>query len=204
MWDAEGAGCKETEPHPTNIGGYSGMFHTQPTENIAHGFWTSTTVKHTIFLWSDAAATIYFTAWFVQLLFEGSVYFFINDSWIGYKWVRRWWLLDTVSSTRSLSVLLSAVGTTRTTQTVLALAWWPLSEIIRTCVRVPRLLAAATIQGQHLFHSRASGCAATIWGQPLIKGGAYLKKYGSCMYMCVDVCSYSVSPCTNNQWTTSS
>ena len=32
-------------------------------------------------------------------------------------------VLDTVSSTRSLSVLLSAVGTTRTTQIVLALAW---------------------------------------------------------------------------------
>ena len=40
--------------------------------------------KITVFLRSDAAATIYFTARFVRLLFEGSVYFYgkpgdIND-----------------------------------------------------------------------------------------------------------------------------
>ena len=45
---------------------------------------------HTVFLRSDAAATSYFAAHFVRLLFEGSVYFFgkpgdINDGWIGYK-----------------------------------------------------------------------------------------------------------------------
>ena len=62
--------------------------------------------------------------------------------------------LDAVSNMHSLSVLLSAVGTTRTTQTVLALAWRPSSEIIRTHVRVPGLLAAATIYGSHYIHPR--------------------------------------------------
>ena len=99
-----------------------------------------------------------------QLLFKGgyysrvafTLYFLgksgdINGGWIRYVRVRRWWLLDTVSSTRSLSVLLSAVGMTRTTQTVLVLAWWLSSEIICSCVRVPRLLATATIRGQRWF-----------------------------------------------------
>ena len=54
-------------------------------------------------------------------------------------------------STCSLSVLLSAVGTTHTTQTVLALAWLPSSKTIRTHGRMPRLLVAATIQVQRLF-----------------------------------------------------
>ena len=57
------------------------------------------------------------------LLFEGDVYFFgkfrdINDSWIRYERARRWRLLDAVSSTHSLSVLPSAVGTTHTTHTI--------------------------------------------------------------------------------------
>ena len=43
------------------------------------------------------------------------------------------------------------------------LAWWLPSEIIRTSVCVPYLLAA--IWGQHLFHSRASDCVPTIRGQ---------------------------------------
>ena len=77
-----------------------------------------------------------------RCLFCGSVYFFrkpgdINDGWIRYVQMGRWRLLDVVSNTRSFSVLLSAVGTTRTAQTVLALAWWPSSEIIcvHTCAR---------------------------------------------------------------------
>ena len=79
----------------------------------------------TVFLWSDAAATIYFAARFAWLLFEGGVYFFgkpwdVNDTWISYVQLRQWWLLDAVSSMHSLSVLLSAVGTTHTTQTVLS------------------------------------------------------------------------------------
>ena len=101
------------------------------------------------------------------------------DGWIKYVRVRRWRLLDSVSGTRSLSVLLSAVGKTCTTQTVLALAWWLSSKIIRTCVCMLRLLAVATIEGRHLFHSKASDCAATSWGRPLFEGGVYSKKYGT-------------------------
>ena len=142
----------------------------------------------TVFLRSDAAATIYFAAHFVRLLFEGGVYFFgkpqdINDGWIRYIRVRRWWLLDAVSSMRSLLVLLSAVGTTRTTPTVLALAWWPLSEIIRTHVHVPHLLSVATIRGRRLFCSRASYCAATIRGRCLFEEIQYLGTVVQCTSM---------------------
>ena len=108
------------------------------------------------------------------LLFKGSIYFFgkpgdINDGWIRCIQVRRWRLLDTVSSMHSLSVLLSAVGTTHTTQTVLPLAWWPSSEIIHTRVCMLCLLAAATIQGRSFFRSRDLDCAATIRGRRLFK-----------------------------------
>ena len=39
------------------------------------GQWIYIYMTYTIFLWSDAAATIYFAARFVRLLFEGGVYF---------------------------------------------------------------------------------------------------------------------------------
>ena len=60
-------------------------------------------------------------------LLEGGVYFFgkpadIDDGWIKYVRVKRWRLLDAVCSTRSPSVLLLAVETTRTTQIAPALA----------------------------------------------------------------------------------
>ena len=75
----------------------------------------------TVFLRSDAVATVYFAACFVWLLFKGGVDFFakpgeINDSWIRYVRVRQRRLLSTVSSMCSLSVLLSALGMTRTKQ----------------------------------------------------------------------------------------
>ena len=69
-----------------------------------------------------------------------------------YVQARQWQLLDTVNSMCSLSVLLS-VEMTHTTQMALALAWWPSSEMIHTCVCILRILAAATIQGQSLFCS---------------------------------------------------
>ena len=129
----------------------------------------------------------------MRLLFEGGIYFFgkpgdINDGWIGYERVRRWWLLDAVCSTHSLSVLLSAVGTTRTTQTVLALAWWPSSETIHTRVRMPHLLATTTIRGGRLLRLRALDCAATIPEWWLFEGGIYSKKYSTCM--CATSCIY--------------
>ena len=46
-------------------------------------------------------------------------------------------------------------------------------KIFRTRGHVPRLLAAATIQGRRLFRSRASDCAANIRGRPLFEGGVY-------------------------------
>ena len=53
----------------------------------------------------------------------------------------------------------------RTTQTDLALAFWPLSADIHTCVCVSCILAAATIRAQHLLHSELLiACGATIWG----------------------------------------
>ena len=115
----------------------------------------------TAFLWADATATIYFTAplcgYYLKVAtIRGRCFFFgkpgdINDGWIGHERARRWRSLDAVISMCSVSVLLSVVGTTRTTQTVLALAWWPSSEIIHASVCVPCLLAAATIWGRQLF-----------------------------------------------------
>ena len=53
------------------------------------GFFLSYTQekRYTVFLRSDATATMYFAACFVRLLIEGGIYFFgkpgdINDGWI--------------------------------------------------------------------------------------------------------------------------
>ena len=79
-----------------------------------------------------------------------------NVGWIRYVWAIQWWLLDAVSSKRSLSVLVSGMERSRTTWTALALvlARWP-SPIIHIHVRVHvlRIAAMATIQGWHLFRS---------------------------------------------------
>ena len=119
------------------------------------------------------------------LLFEGSDYFFGNPGDMTEWWLDKVCTSEMVMvarrcqySKRSLSVLLSAVGTTCTTQIVLALAWWPLSQIICTCVCMLHWLAAATIRGQRLLRSRALDCAATIRERQLFKGGIYSKKYG--------------------------
>ena len=87
--------------------------------------------------------------------------------------VKHWRLLDAVSSTRSLSDLLSAIETRRTTRMAPALFWWPPSEIIRTRVRVPRILAAATIWKRRLFRSELPILSL------LFKGGVYSEKYTS-------------------------
>ena len=123
------------------------------------------------------------TGW---LLFEGGDYFF------GKPWDMTEWWLDKVRtsemvmvarrcqySKRSLSVLLSVVGTTCTTQIVLALAWWPLSQIICTCVCMPHWLAAATIRGHITFKSFGLcgyySRAATIQGWHLFKKIWYIE-----------------------------
>ena len=71
-------------------------------------------------------------------------------------------------STHSLSVMLSAIELSRTTQTTLVLAWSPSSAIIRTHMHVSHILATATIQGQHLFSSVFSIMRL------LFEGGDYL------------------------------
>ena len=127
-----------------------------------------------LFRWSFCAATIQ-----RRLLFKGGVYFFgkpgdTNDGLDKVRTSETVIVARPVSSTCRLSLLLSAMGTTRTTQTVLALAWWPSSEIIRTRVHVLRLLAAAKIWGRCIFRLRASDC------ELLFEGGVYSKKYGRC------------------------
>ena len=131
------------------------------------------------FLQSDSAATIFSLLAFVWLLFECSFHFFgnpadISDGWIRYVWVRWWRLLDAVSSTRSFSVLLSAVESTHTTWIALTLAWWPLSEIICACVHMPCIVATATIRGQRLFVQSFRFCGyclreTTIWQRHLFE-----------------------------------
>ena len=133
----------------------------------------------------------YFAARFVRLLFEGSVCSFgkpgdINDGWIGYIRLRQWRLLDAVSSTHNLSLLLSAVRTTCTTQTVLVLAWWQLPEIIRTCVChiywLQLLFEGCIYFVQELQIVRP---AVTIWGRWLFEGGSFEEIYSVCsMLVC--------------------
>ena len=145
--------------------------------------------ESTVFLWSDAAGYYLFHCSFVQLQFKGSYYsratlilwktLNINNGWIRHVRVWQWWLLDAVSSTHSLSVLLSAIGMTHTynTNSPSTSVVTTVRNHLHTCA-LPCLLAVATIQGQHLFCSRASICAATIQGWWLFKGGIYSKKYG--------------------------
>ena len=109
--------------------------------------------------------------------------------------------LDAVRSMRTLSVLLSAVETTHTTQTVLALAWWLSSEIIRTCRHVLRLLPAAAVWGRRLFHSRASDCVATIRGWRLFKEIWYIP---SIVEMTVSLCPQNLHTWEPGNETTSS
>ena len=76
---------------------------------------------------SDATATIFYAVCFcVTILFEGGVFISLearrHQRWLD-KVRTREPLLDAVSSTCSLSVLLSAVETTRTTQIALSLVW---------------------------------------------------------------------------------
>ena len=134
---------------------------------------------------SDTAAAILFCCSFCAatirgwLLFEGGVYSFgkagdINNGWIRYIRLRQWRLLDAVSSTRNLSLLLSAVRTTCTTQTVLVLAWWQLREIICTCVchiYWLQLLFGGCIY--FVQEVRIVRQAVTIWGRWLFEGGSF-------------------------------
>ena len=131
--------------------------------------------------------TSYFTACFVRLPFKGGVYFFgkpgnINDGWVRHVLVRWWRLLDTVSSTRSLSVLLSAIGTTHTTQTVLALVWWPGSPVTVPTGRSSTLLKYPSLSGISTYPSSTK----------IIDSGSTQRKKKNCLsYSLIDLPSFS-------------
>ena len=128
--------------------------------------------KDTVFVQSNAMATNYFTARFLRLLFEGGFYFLkkpadIDNCWIGHVQAIQWWLLNAVSSTRSLWVQLSAVGINESYNTNCPGSTW----------EPPRLLFEGRI---YFTQSFRFDCVhmATIQGQRLFEGGVYSKKYG--------------------------
>ena len=134
-----------------------------PYQQLAHGvrmyyiICVMFSANIVIFLWSDAVA-IFFAVRFVQLLFKVAFISLESPQISTLDKVHTnatVTMLESVSSAHSLSVLLSAVETIRTAQTVLALVWWLSSEIIHTCMRVLRLL---------------------------FEGGVYSKKYGTLFF----------------------
>ena len=142
--------------------------------------------------WSDTTATTFFRLW---LLFEGGVGKLAdsNDGWNRYMWVIQLGLIDTGSSTHSLSVLLSAMEMSPRTQTGLEITQWASVAIISMCVRVPCILAVATIQGWCLFHSEFPIV------QPLFKGSdcsrvASNQRYTVYMHPSPLTCQVSVQP----------
>ena len=127
--------------------------------------------KHIVFLWSGTMATI-----FCCLLLCG---YYSRGVFISLESQRISWRLDKVrtsamvmitSSTHSLSVLLSAMETTCTTQIAPGIACWPSSEIIRTRLHVLPIPLTATIHSVYFV---------IVW--LLFKAGIYLKKYGMLM-----------------------
>lgn len=123
-----------------------------------------------VFLQSDAAATIYFAV-HLSSYYPRVAFTFLESRRYQQRldnWVRRWWLLDAVSSAHSLLVLLSAMEMTQTTWIALVLAWWTIiRKYSHTCVRF-----AYTSHGYYLraafFRSEVSDCTATIRGRWLL------------------------------------
>ena len=111
-----------------------------------------------------------------QLQFEGGVYFLgnpanINDGWIRCIWVIEWQLLDAVSCKRSLSVLLSAMETSHTTQTALMLAWLQSWKYLHMCAcAMYTSISHGYIWKVAFLLLKTPDCVATIWGQWLLKG----------------------------------
>ena len=114
---------------------------------------------HSVFLQPDTVATILFLLLIlVRVLFEDGIYFLgkpadINDGLIRYVRVRWWPWPDAVSSTHSLSVLLSALGTTHTCTTLIALASTSMVTIVRNYTHT-RILDVATIQSHMVAKSQ--------------------------------------------------
>ena len=78
-------------------------------------------------------------------------------------------LLDAISSTQSFSVLLPAVETSNTTQTVHVLAWWP-SSVVITCACVP-YASCSYYRGWPFF------CSELPIVQLLFEASDYLRQY---------------------------
>ena len=107
----------------------------------------------------------------------------INNGWIRYVWTIQWWLLDSVSSKRSFSVLLSAMETSCTTQTPpSASSVTIVIHNLNTCVRATYSSHSYYLRTGFISF-RAPDCATTIRGQWLFEGGVYLKKYGMTVWM---------------------
>lgn len=115
------------------------------------------TSRYRIF-WSDAAATIFFCC----SLFKGSICFFekpadTNNGWTRYVRVMQWQLLNTISSTRSFSVMLSAVERDFTIRTgsasllTVALTCCECAAYTVAFISLRTSECAAIIQGWHLF-----------------------------------------------------
>ena len=68
-------------------------------------------------------------------------------------------------------------------------------------MRVWHLLATAANQGQHLFHSTASDCAATIQEQRLIEDDIYSKKYDKCLMHMAVVFPARAATVATHAWT---
>ena len=86
------------------------------------------------------------------VLLEGGVYFVGKladsiDDWNRYIWAIQKGMIDTGSSTHSLSLLLSAVWTSLRTQTGLEIAQWALAASISIHICAPCTLVVATIHG---------------------------------------------------------
>ena len=116
----------------------------------------------------------------VRLLFEDGLYFAgkpagRNDDWNGDVRAIQIGMIDAGSSTRSLSVLLSAVETSLRTRTALEIAQFALAASISMCICVPCTLAVAIIRRYPFYFAWNSWLcgyyskAATIRGRCLIK-----------------------------------
>ena len=132
------------------------------------------TTCNVVCFWSDVMATILFAACLCTATIWGGYLFFgkpadIFDGWIRYIRIKQYRLLDAVST---CSPCYKPWKLLAQMQIALALAWWPSSEILRTCVCVLRPLPVPVIWGQRLFLSEFPIV------QLLFEGGVCIKDSG--------------------------
>ena len=114
-----------------------------------------------------------------RLPLKGGVYFFgkpgdIIDGWIRYVQVRQWRLLDTVSSTQSLSPAVSCGNDSYNTNSSSASVVTIIRNHSHMCA-CAAFTSRGYYSGRYLFRSRALDCTATIWGRRLFEGADYLR-----------------------------